>query len=275
MDRQGRYRFLQKFELLEKRYLPVVSLYDVGDSNHDGLNTNLDIQSSICNRANALANQPIANTAYAWADQPLFFNGPSYSDIQQGNLGDCYVLSSLSEVALKNSSIIFDMFQDNYDGTYNFKYYTNTQPYTQEGISHTIIIDAQLPSGYANYSSELWVALAEKAFAEIKGGDYNSLNSGSTLEMMSRITGNKWMLPFADIDEAIIAFNNGNFIGLETGLTPDNSAVTPRHSYALISHDDINQLMTLYNPHGFLQTFSYSDINNENNFRATVGVYND
>ena len=50
-------------------------------------------------------------------------SGATYTDIHQGNLGDCYFMASLGEVALKNQAAITNMFIVNGDGTYTVRFY--------------------------------------------------------------------------------------------------------------------------------------------------------
>src|SRR4051794_13295446 len=66
---------------------------------------------------------PTASGSYRQVAGQLFVGGASYSDIRQGILGDCYFMSSLGEVALKNESAITNMFVVNGDGTYTVTFY--------------------------------------------------------------------------------------------------------------------------------------------------------
>ena len=50
------------------------------------------------------------SVSYSTSTKPLFAaSGPSMSDVNQGYLGDCYLLSSLAEVACQNSGMISSM----------------------------------------------------------------------------------------------------------------------------------------------------------------------
>jgi hypothetical protein len=114
--------------------------------------------------------------AYAFANGPLFrSSGASLLDIDQGNLGDCYLLASLGSLAARNPQAIQDMFIDNGDGTFSVRFFF-------DGKAEYVTVDRYLPvdaSGRLVYASEgrlanpggdeaarrpLWVALAEKAF---------------------------------------------------------------------------------------------------------------
>ena len=60
-----------------------------------------------------VAGNPAADTAYSPVSGSLFgANGPSYLDVQQGNVGDCWLMASLAEVAARDPSDIRNMFTD-------------------------------------------------------------------------------------------------------------------------------------------------------------------
>src|SRR5262249_41469642 len=87
-------------------------------------------------------------------------SGPLYTDIQQGGLGDCGLMSSLAEVAYRSPSTITSMFIVNGDSTYTVRFYHGT-------TARYVTIDSQLPTGEAGTPNGLWVALAEKAYAQM------------------------------------------------------------------------------------------------------------
>src|SRR5262249_49745143 len=75
---------------------------------------------------------------------------------------DCWLMASLAEVADRNPTIIRNMFIDNGDGTFTVRFYHN-------GMSDYVTVDKYLPNGgrlYDHPQSDLWVALAEKAYAQ-------------------------------------------------------------------------------------------------------------
>jgi hypothetical protein len=90
-----------------------------------------------------------AATAYSNVSGALFgANGPSYLDVQQGAVGDCWLLSSLAEVAARDPQDIRNMFT--YAGTtvengatvglFNVRLYNN-------GTPGSILADTELTSG--------------------------------------------------------------------------------------------------------------------------------
>jgi hypothetical protein len=113
--------------------------------------------------------------SYSNSTSPVFgASGPSWNDVNQGYLGDCYFLSSLAEVAYKNSSVISQMFTDNGNGTYGVRFYIN-------GAAEYVTVNMALANGGSkfNYGTNIWASLAEKAYAQLQaGGDYTG-NGGT------------------------------------------------------------------------------------------------
>ena len=148
------------------------------------------------------------NPIYEASTLPLFGSSgtPSYLDVNQGYLGDCYFVAALGETALKDPSLIENMITSNGNGTYSVCFYIN-------GQADYVTVNSQLPymgGGYswangstqefANGSVDDWVALVEKAFAELNGQSaaasygghptgnaYEDLNGGTAITL-SEIT---------------------------------------------------------------------------------------
>ena len=146
------------------------------------------------------------NPTYQASTLPLFGAGgtPSDLDVNQGYLGDCYFVSALGETALMDPSLIENMITNNGNGTYSVLFYVN-------GQADYVTVNSQLPAmsgnDWANGSTlefsngpVSWVALVEKAFAELNGqtaaaqygghptGDaYENLNGGTAISL-SEIT---------------------------------------------------------------------------------------
>src|SRR5271165_3193841 len=114
------------------------------------------------------------NPVYQTSTLPLYgpSGAPTIQDVNQGYLGDCYFMSSLGEVALKDPSAIENMISSNGNGTYSVRFFVGGQP-------DYVTVNSQLPvmSGYrwangsqlefANGKTDDWVALVEKAYAEL------------------------------------------------------------------------------------------------------------
>ncbi len=147
------------------------------------------------------------NPTYQTSTLPLFATGgPSYLDVNQGYLGDCYFVAALGEVALQDPSLIENMITSDGNGVYSVLFYVNGQP-------DYVTVDSQLPymsGGYewangstlefANGTLDDWVALVEKAFVELNeqtaaasygghtaGDAYEDVNGGTAVAL-SEIT---------------------------------------------------------------------------------------
>jgi hypothetical protein len=222
--------------------------------------------------------------AYANVSGQLFVNGVAYTDIQQGGCGDCYFLTALAETALKNPNAITSMFIVNGDGTYTVRFYNGSQ-------AEYVTVDSRLPvdqwgrlvfdgmGHYANSSSnELWVALAEKAYAEMNqegwlrpsswGGGQNSykgISGGYIEQAMAQILGAPTQAVALTNTPAAFAalaaaFNAGKEIGLSSLGSPANSAIVGGHAYSVVAVDTVNQTVTVYNPWGLNNGTQYSGL---------------
>ena len=111
--------------------------------------------------------------SYSTSAKPLFAaSGPSMSDVNQGYLGDCYLLSSLAEVASQNASVISSMFTSNGNNTYGVKFYVN-------GVAQYVTVNNALADGGTIFNSgaDLWASLAEKAYAQLQASGAVTGNS--------------------------------------------------------------------------------------------------
>ena len=123
------------------------------------------------------------SVTYSASSSPVFgASGPSVNDVNQGYLGDCYLLSSLAEVASQNSNLITSMFTANGNGTYGIRYYVN-------GVAQYVTVNTSLADGgnIFNYGSDIWASLAEKAYAQLQAGGIVTGNSGKASDSWTAI----------------------------------------------------------------------------------------
>ena len=124
-------------------------------------------------------------SAYQPVSMPLFgAGGPSYLDVNQGDVGDCYFLAALAETALTDPSLIERMISRNSNGTYSVLFHV-------DGQDDYVTVNDQLPvlqDGYAaangstlqfDNSTTLWSPLIEKAYAQLMA--QTEVTPGSTL----------------------------------------------------------------------------------------------
>jgi hypothetical protein len=214
-----------------------------------------------------------SGTTYRSCSGSLIQSGVSYQDINQGNLGDCYLLAALAGTAYRTPSTIQNMFTDNGDGTFTVRFLRN-------GVANYVTVDRYLPttaSGsfyyanrdrgllYNNTGNELWVALAERAYAQINesgwiGQDntnsYAGIAGGWSDTTVQQITGRNtvrdYTLDNSDRTAVINAFNAGRIVFLNWA----------GHALTLVGYNSTTQLFTIYNPWGHADNFTWNQIIN-------------
>ena len=222
------------------------------------------------------ADHPVArnssNTAtysYALCQGTLFVNGVAYTDIRQGDLGDCYYVAALAETAARSPSTIQSMFIDNGDNTWTVRLYRN-------GVADYVTVDRYLPvsgsgrlvfAGTGDLASssttEMWVALAEKAYAQINesgwigqdgANSYQGLSGGWPDDALGHITGRgtaiDYTLTSSDFTTIVNAWNAGRQICI----------CTSNHAYALVGYNAATQVFTIYNPWGTAASYTWSQV---------------
>ena len=131
----------------------------------------------------AMSGSPTFSVTYSTVTAPLYgVAGPVMSDINQGYLGDCYLLSALAEVANQQSAAIKSMIVDNGNNTYGVRFFVN-------GTAEYVTVDQALADGGTEFNSgsAIWASLVEQAYAEFQaqgvetGNNVNYGNSFSTI----------------------------------------------------------------------------------------------
>lgn len=215
--------------------------------------------------------RPDASGTYRYVSGSLFQNGASQTDVDQGDLGDCYLLASLASTAHRTANAISNMFIDNGDGTFTVRYFNN-------GVADYVTVDRYLPTysnGTAIYqgwgggvntstSNELWVALAEKAYAQVNESgwlgrnpsenSYSSIawgNSGAAIrQITNRTVSSGGVSTLTDKNNLISRINAGQIVVLNTLDTVTEPLLVGDHSYAVTGYNSATGFFSLYNPHG-------------------------
>jgi hypothetical protein len=222
------------------------------------------------------SDRPTAEGTYRYASGSLFQSGVSYTDIDQGGSADCYFLAALGSVALKTPSKIYNMFIDNGDDTFTVRFFNN-------GVADYVTVDRYLPTNswggfvyannssgmaYNNASNELWVALAEKAYAQINesgwiGQDntntYAGIDFGWAGNALKQITGqnaenhgmNDYFLGIRigdNVGDMWNAFAAGRSVVVNSNDSGVASGIVANHSYILTGYNYSTGRYMLYNP---------------------------
>ncbi|WP_341525984.1 C2 family cysteine protease [Nostoc sp. UHCC 0302] len=214
--------------------------------------------------------RPDASYGYQFISGSLFQNGISINDVRQGQVGDCYVLATLCSLATDKSSYIQNMFIDNGDNTFTVRFYKN-------GVADYVTVDRYLPTrnGYAVYagwgsgsssssSNELWVALAEKAYAQMNesawlqrgyGRDginsYEAIAGGNEYKVMSQITAlNSTMTTNVTQQDMINRVNSNNLVTFGINARIFGSQYSGGHALAVTSYNSSTGRFHLHNPWG-------------------------
>ncbi|MFC1611253.1 C2 family cysteine protease [Myxococcota bacterium] len=131
---------------------------------------------------------------------PVFVDGPSANDVQQGAIGDCYFPGAMASVAYHRPDAIKNMIKDNGDGTYTVRFFKGSTSGQNRAVR--IDVDGDLysrSSGGPIYGTsfgstavdelELWFPLVEKAYAKWKGSYESIGNGGMSSRVMSEVLG--------------------------------------------------------------------------------------
>ncbi len=211
----------------------------------------------------------MAGVTYQQTSGSLFPHTPTYTDVQQGMVGDCYLVSSLGEAALKNPGLITNMFIVNGDGTYTVRFYHNGAP-DYVTVDSKLPVDARGNFVYADMgmsthsaSTPLWVALAEKAYAQMNEsgwlranlGDhghnsYDAISSGNMTDALTHITNQHSAYSAVNASTFMAALNAGKLITFGTYSQPVDKAIVGGHAYAVLSYNPTTQMVYLFNPWG-------------------------
>ena len=193
-----------------------------------------------------------------FSTRPLFADTPEYNDIDQGYLGDCYFLASLASLADQDPGVIKQMIAPMGDGTYAVRFYSGT-------TAVYLRVDADLPTSgsapiYAGLGrdNELWVALAEKAYAFFRYGQnsYASIEGGWMGDVNRAVTGvASPNVSTSSMSASSIATTISNYLSAGHALTAAtwSTAGAPfvgNHAYMVksIETSEGTTYVTVYNP---------------------------
>jgi hypothetical protein len=189
----------------------------------------------------SLANPSDATNTEVLNDS-LFGSGPVVGDVNQGGVGDCYLMSSLAAFATSRPSVLSNSVVDIGDGTYVVQFMKGTTP-TYVRVNNQFDMGnygGGLEYAHMGSNNTLWALVFEKAYAFYYGGNfYAALNTGWMTSVYTAFgVSSTAALPPSDTDAQLFnqvstALANGEAVTMGTSSTPAN--LVANHAYTVIS----------------------------------------
>lgn len=120
-----------------------------------------------------------------FSNRPLFGPlGPTFEDIKQGALGDCWILAGLGSIADRNPNILRSSIVDFGDGTYGVHLGDNFYRVDND-LPVAVVGDQKLLYTSLGLNGSVWVSIVEKAYAHYRTGanSYSSIEGGYTNDL--------------------------------------------------------------------------------------------
>ena len=206
-------------------------------------------------------------------------NSPVFTDVHQGHVGDCWLMSALAEAAARAPQDITRMFTDL--GVYMENgvqvHVWSVHFYDATGTVKSVLVDNELPADANNLTiydqlqaGVLWAALAEKAYVEAAAlgyvtvgnttfNNYQNINDGNGTWSLHAITGQQPSCTmYVNPGDLNTVFNAGDLVVIRTTDNPASSLVPYDHYNAVIA-DNLpgNWPYEIYNPWGDPSNSSY------------------
>ena len=197
----------------------------------------------------------------------------SVNDLHQGQIGDCFLISSIGELALTKPDAISSMIHANADGSETVTLYADrsgaavnwgtTQfkaiTTTVANVFPSYAVNNGASQDVVNGTKEIWAQVLEKAVAQIEGGYGAIAHGGNPVLAMETLTGHRatYLSPASLTVQALqgyiaagsmIAFDTPNRSGLSNNLVGG-------HAYMFEKLTIANgvPMVTLGNPWGTYQ----------------------
>lgn len=229
-----------------------------------------------------------AGTGATSATDVLYLQQPGGSaaidihDVNQGQIGDCFLLACVADLALYDPNTIMNMIHANADGTETVTLYTNSdgslvnistyQPPSSTATFRpvSVNVDNVFPADAVNNNqpavngqTEIWVQALEEAVATLyaAGGPdsagYAVLNKGGfslgAMEVLTGLPGTSTVHPTISAAQLTSDMAAGDLITVATtGAASKTLDLVDYHEYALESITTVNgtPMVQLYNPWG-------------------------
>jgi hypothetical protein len=197
----------------------------------------------------------------------------SVSDINQGQIGDCFLLSSIGEISMLRPTFISNMIHVNANGTETVTLYEATnsrvpiwnttafKPVTETiaNIFPNYAVNNGASQDMVKGQKEIWPQVIEKAVATMDGGYGAIANGGSPVIAMEELTGHAatFMSP-ANLSLAMLQSfaAAGDLIVMDTlskGALPNNLVNNHAYMFEGVTGTGAAAVVHLGNPWGFDQ----------------------
>ena len=201
----------------------------------------------------------------------------SVADINQGQLGDCFLLSSIGEIVLNKPSDISNMIKANADGTETVTLYQQTSGTSTHYVPPTyfetafkavqitvsnVFSSASVNNGatqdVVNGTKEIWAQVLEKAVATLDGGYGGIANGGNPMIVMEELTGKAatYMSPASVSAATLTSLSNaGALMVFDTATSNAQYNLVGGHAYMFEGLSTVKgvAVVKLGNPWGFDQ----------------------
>jgi hypothetical protein len=195
-----------------------------------------------------------------FASHPLFSGTPTYNDIRQGSVGDCYYLASLASLADTDPDAIRQMIVSLGDGTFAVRFYRNNQEvYVRLDADLPIYSGTSLSYAKLTPDNEIWVALAEKAYCYFRYGEnsYESISGGWMSTVYQEVTNKTSTTVWTGGSAASLASSMATSLAAGHPITAGSYASPPSpivggHAYQVkaVEGTGDSAIVTVYNPWG-------------------------
>lgn len=172
----------------------------------------------------------------------------SVSDLFQGQIGDCFLIASIGEMALNEPAAIQSMIRVNANGTETVTLHVDASgrlpgPWSTafKTVAETVAevfpnysADNRPAQDVANGRKEIWPQVIEKAVAQLDGGYGAIANGGNPTVAMEELTGRSaTFLPESSVTLASLQawMKAGDLITFDTGAGAAAYHLVGRHAY--------------------------------------------
>ena len=202
------------------------------------------------------------------ASQSLWGTGPTMDDVNQGQVGDCYLMSTLASLATSSPNRLREMAVDLGDGNYVVQF-------KRGGKFSYVRVTADLPNWVAHVggSGDIWALIIEKAYAFFRTGQntYDSLNAGFSSKVFSDLgISSTSFTPSIYVNgsnaqlkaiQTALASGHAVTAGTDAGLAV-SASVVESHAYSVVSafRDARGAIWyAMRNPWGVDGVYNYTD----------------